>query len=34
MLTVSELNSSFSNNSEGSFSDETFSEPGIENLRF
>ena len=30
----SELNSSFSNNSEGSFSDETYSEPGIENLRF
>ena len=30
----SELDSSFSNNSDRSFSDETFSEPGIENLRF
>ena len=30
----SELNSSFSNNSERSFSDETYSESGIENLRF
>ena len=30
----SELNSSFSNNSDRSFSDESYSEPGIENLRF
>ena len=30
----SELNSSFSNNSDRAFSDETFSEPGIENPRF